>query len=205
MMENNVNESIPEQGDNLKNEVRTYTQEELDNKIFEIKKGMQSEIDRRVRSALETRENNLKTEFQVEKQSLIETNQSNEDKIANLTREIEKMKTESILNKNRIVAERELANAGIIGDEISSLIDNIVTVDSDKTMSVVNSILGIITNEKNKLNEKFDSQMSNVPKPKQQNNNGMTREQFLKLSFQEQLDFCNTNPTLANSIMNGGI
>lgn len=176
------------------NKPKMYTEEE-------VAKMIQSEADRRVQSAIATRDKNLNEKFDIERQEWSNQKLSAEEKIANLEKAMLEMKNEKLISDNRLKLERLFNESGLSGDNVVSILDNIVTTDFECSNKIANSILAIISGEKGRLQGEYDQKISSVPKPTNNGETTLTQEQFNKMPVDEQIKFIGDNKELATKYL----
>lgn len=188
---NIVNENVGESGG------VTYTQEQVD----QMRREWQSKTDQRVTTAIDTTKAKLQEQFNVERQSYEAQNLTTEEQIKLLNQKIQDMERNAKVKDNLINITQDFTNSGItVTSELTSILENVVTDDYDRSKGIVDNLLAYITGEKAKLDETYNKKMSTIPKPKQ-SNKIITKDDFDKMSYQEKLEFKNNNPELAMSYM----
>lgn len=182
---------------------KMYTEEELKRAIELVQKEEQSNIDKRITEALKTREKNLQIQYDKEKEELLNKNLTAEEQIISLQKEISEIKNNKLISDNRLNVERQFLNAGFSPEKIGNVLDNIVSIDTEKTHAIATSILELINMEKEKLNNQYNEKITSIPKPKNNTSDStnITKEQFNKMSVDEQLKFIGDNAHLANTFL----
>lgn len=166
------------------NATKTYTQEEVDRLL-------QAETDRRVTSALQKQAHKFEQEkIEAEKLRGMNEAQKNEyeynKKLAELTAKEEAFN----LAQNKLEASRILADHGLP----VSFVDFIVAGDAETTMANINTFENTW---KTAISEAVTLRLAQpAPKSSTVAGSGITKEQFSKMTVQQQAEIYRTQPEL---------
>lgn len=176
-----VGDSVQDSTTNDIGDVKTYTQEQF-----------QSEVDRRVTQALNKQakkyekqlaENAKLAQMDNEQRQMYEY----EKRVAELEkRELDFAKLENKLTISKILSERDLPN---------TFIDFLVSEDADMCLENINQFEQIW---RAAINDEVNKRLSNggVPQVGENNQLGMSKEKFNKLSISEKANLLKSNPKL---------
>lgn len=178
------------------------SQEDLD-------KFLQQESDRRVTQALETAKNkweqDLHSKLELQKQQITKELEDRaklsaeelaqkefESKLSQLgLKESELKRKENILN-----AHNKFAEAGLIKDDYSDMLDTLVSDDETKTSANIESFINIFNRNKTAIETKVKAEYSKIPHPNKGDGTpeGVTKESFNKMTYQEKMSFKTEHP-----------
>lgn len=122
-------------------------------------------------------------------------------KASNLT---DAEKLEKIMKEmNKAKAEKILSQAGLGDAEISDMIDDIVSENTEVTENLANKIANTFTKQKEAIEKKVKEDLiNNTPKPNGGNaNKTMTKDEFFKLDYASQVEYKEKNPEMYKKIM----
>lgn len=163
---------------------KVYTQEEVD-------KLLQQETDRRVTSALQKQQKKFDAEkAEAEKLKDMDEAQKKEYEYEKRVAELEAREKEFNLTQNKLSASKILADRGLP----IQFVDYIVAEDAETMMTNINEFEKAW---KAAIADAVSARLAS-PAPKGANviQNGMTKEQFSKLSLAQQSEIYRTNPEL---------
>lgn len=165
-------------------EVKTYTQEEVNALL-------QQEGDRRVNQALKKQQEKFEKEkAEFEKLRDMDESQKKEYEYNKRIEELEAKEKEFVLTQNKLEASKVMADRGLP----ISFVDYIVAEDAETMMTNINTFE---TAWKAALADAVTQRLAQ-PAPKGSNvtQQGMTKEDFRKLSLAQQSEIYRTNPEL---------
>lgn len=165
-------------------EVKTYTQEEVD-------KMLQAESDRRVNQALKKQQEKFKKEqAEYEKLRDMDEAQKKEYEYNKRVEELDAREREFTLTQNKLEASKVMAEHGLP----ISFVDYIVAEDAETMMQ---NITNFETQWKAAIADAVQQRLAKpAPKGSNVSQQGMTKEQFRKLSLAQQSEIYRTNPEL---------
>ena len=88
------------------------------------------------------------------------------------------------IKTNRLEAEKLFVSAGLSLDDYGSILDNSVSDDKDKTLSIVNGIVNVLAKEKESVANRTKEELINkTKKPEQGTNPNGTPSKTIKRTF----------------------
>lgn len=184
MEENKTNPGAADATETNENEVKTYTQEEVD-------KLLQQESDRRVNQALKKQQEKFEKEkAESEKLRDMDEAQKKEYEYTKKMEELAAREKEFIITQNKLEASKILAERGLP----VSFVDYIVAEDAETMMVNINTF---DTAWKAAIADAVQQRLAQpAPKGSNVSQQGMTKEQFKKLTLAQQSEIYRTNPEL---------
>ena len=136
----------------------------------------------------------------------LKTSQMSEDEklTAAIAKADEREKAANIVINKYAVREilaKEISNA----DELTSLVDQITTDDIEKSKSIAENLANTFKKQKEAIEAKTREELiKETPKPNggEEGSKAMTKEEFMKLSYEEQVKFKTENPEGYKKIFN---
>lgn len=181
-MEDNTNTNIG--NENQEQEVKTYTQEEVDALL-------QQEADRRVSSALKKAEKKNQEKIkEAEKLAKLSEQERFQYELEQREKKIAEKEKQMALMENKAEASKALNDRGIS----IALADFVVAEDADTMMENIK----LLEDEfKKSVKAEVEKRLAgSSPKKNLGDSKGMTKEEFMKLSFGKQTELLNMNPDL---------
>lgn len=166
-------------------EVKTYSQEEVD-------KLLQSEVDRRITSALKKQADKFQKEkAEAEKLREMDEAQRKEYEFTKRVEEFELKEKEFNLMQNKLSASKVMAERNLP----VNFVDYIVAEDADTMMDNINAFE---RSWKAAINDAVSSKLANGTQPMSRANaqTGLTKEEFRKMTINQQSELYRTNPEL---------
>lgn len=184
MEENKTNPGAADATETNENEVKTYTQEEVD-------KLLQQESDRRVNQALKKQQEKFEKEkAESEKLRDMDDAQKKEYEYTKKMEELAAREKEFTITQNKLEASKILAERGLP----VSFVDYIVAEDAETMMVNINTF---DTAWKAAIADAVQQRLAQpAPKGSNVSQQGMTKEQFKKLTLAQQSEIYRTNPEL---------
>ena len=184
MEENKTNPGAADATETNENEVKTYTQEEVD-------KLLQQESDRRVNQALKKQQEKFEKEkAESEKLRDMDEAQKKEYEYTKKMEELAAREKEFTITQNKLEASKILAERGLP----VSFVDYIVAEDAETMMVNINTF---DTAWKAAIADAVQQRLAQpAPKGSNVSQQGMTKEQFKKLTLAQQSEIYRTNPEL---------
>lgn len=155
---------------------------------------------------LETERNGLITErddLKGKVQTFENEKLTDEERKQKALEEIETIKKETLTERNRVKAEKILSKVIDDDKELESLISQISSDDEKATSTLAQNIADTLTRQKELAETKIREEILNdTPKPTGGNgeNKKITKDEFNKLSYEEQVNFKENNPDEYNSM-----
>lgn len=167
---------------------KTYTEEE-------VQKLLQQEGDRRVTSALAKQQKKFDAEkAEAEKLREMDANQRREYEYEKKFKELEEREKEFNLTQNKLSASKVLAERNLP----VQFVDYIVAEDAETMM---NNITEFEKAWKAAVTDAVNARLATpAPKTGTVSQQGMTKEQFRKLTVQQQAELYKTNPELYKTL-----
>lgn len=183
-MEDNTNVTGAENTATANEEVKTYTQEEVNALL-------QQEGDRRVNQALKKQQEKFEREkAEFEKLRDMDESQKKEYEYNKRVAELEAKEKEFVLTQNKLEASKVMADRGLP----ISFVDYIVAEDAETMMT---NITNFETAWKAAISDAVTQRLAQpAPKGSNVSQQGMTKEEFRKLSLSQQSEIYRTNPEL---------
>ena len=180
----NVETLEKEEGQN--ETVKTYTQEEVDSLL-------QREADRRVSEALKKQEKKLK---EAEKLAQMSEAEKYEYQLQEREKAIEEKERALTLAENKNEASKILAEKGISLE----LVDFVIA----ETAEAMNANITLLEKAfKASVKAEVEKRLGGTTPKQSQNNEAMTKEQFMALSIDKQQALYNENPELYKTLIGG--
>ena len=172
------------------NEPKTYTQEEVD-------KLLQSEADRRVSEALKKQaKKNEEKVREAEKLAKMSADEKYEYELEQREKAIQAKEKELALAENKNVASKILADKGLSLE----LVDFVIAEDAETMKSNIDVLARAF---KKSVKAEVEKRLgSPVPKKNLGNPDSITREQFNKMSLDEQSRLYQENPEIYKALVN---
>ena len=184
-----------------------YTEEqvtEILNGFHESSKGLQKELaDIKAQNVTYANDNaTMKTRLE----EIDKANMSEQEKLEQMKKETLKNLSDSKKILNSAKAKEILTETGISGEELDKVVNSIVSEDEKLTIENANNIATIYKNIKEQTIKKTKEDLLNMNlKPnysnKDSNNGIMTRDEFNKLSYNEQKKLKDERPEEYRAIM----
>lgn len=184
-----------------------YTEEqvtEILNGFHESSKGLQKELaDIKAQNVTFANDNaTMKTRLE----EIDKANMSEQEKIEQMKKETQKNLSDSKKILNSAKAKEILTETGISGEELEKVVKSIVSEDEELTIENATNIATIYKSIKEETIKKTKEDLLNMNlKPnysnKDSNNGIMTREEFNKLSYNEQKKLKDERPEEYKAIM----
>lgn len=194
-----------------------YTQEQLTQMIAEAvtkaTKGMYSEeefnrkltaeVDRRVESGIQKGLETQKTKWEKE---FAEKAQLSAEELAKKELQeqlglISSKEKEISKRANLIEAKEFLSEAGIPKSYYEKFTGMLVSDDAEVTKSNVTNFIDMFSKTKQDIETKVKSEFSNIPAPKQGASEGVSKEDFQKMTYSEKLKIKTEQPELFKKFM----
>jgi hypothetical protein len=113
---------------------------------------------------------------------------------ATLTAEqkVERRMKEALTIENRALAREKLVDSGITGEELSEILELVVTDDKDATLARVDKFAGVVKKALEKEQERNTRKaLQNTPKPKTQTTE---TKDFKDMGFEERMKLKEADP-----------
>lgn len=165
-----------------------------------IPKGTYNNLSQRLKNV-----ENEKNVFQIQldnlKKESMSLEEQNAQKIADILQKAEERERKASIRENSAEAREILINAGLSKEELdnSELFSNIVTENRENTISRANALANLFKSQKAKVEEQVKNTFYNsnpVPPASDKQDNVVTKDQLAKMTYSEELEFANQNPTL---------
>lgn len=148
-----------------------------------------------------------KDELQGKYDALEKQNMSDEELRKKELADIEKMKTEIAIEKNRTKAERLFQTAKIDDKQIESLLDKVVSEDENKTIELTNSFIEVLNIKVDETKKQTETDLLNgTPKPDVKASGNapkeLTLEDFKNMSYGEKKQLFTENVDKYNEFIN---
>lgn len=148
---------------------------------------------------------NQKSQLEKRVKELEGSNLTQEQKLAQREQEIEAKGKEYDKLINTVKAKNVLLEAGIPTEKLDAILGNIVSDNEETTLAGVNSIVELYKDTVDSTSKKVkDEFLKNNPKPPASNGTGeegeISKEDFQKMNYNQQMDLYNTNPELYNKL-----
>lgn len=184
-------DNVDEVVDNIAKEVALHTvPKDKYNDVSNRLKNVESE-----KSTIETELEDLKNKNLTDEQKLAKDQADLEKKTKELNKELNKLKAKDIFK-----------NANIADDKIEELLGKVVSDDEKTTLDLANSFADILkTNTEAAKAQASADLLTSTPKPSvkadSSNSKTYTKEDFIKMSFQEKKDLFATDAEQYNSLV----
>jgi hypothetical protein len=171
----------------------------------DLQRRVTSEVDRRVESGiqkgLETQRRKWEEEYSKKAQMTAEELAQKE--LEERLKEISGREKEIKLRANSLEAKELLNNAGVPKEHYESLLNPLISEDSESTKANIESLINTYTQTRSELEAKIRQEMGNVPSPTTGKGDApVTKESFSKMNYAEILAFKKSNPDLYTKFMN---
>lgn len=134
----------------------------------------------------------------------LQAGMSAEELLASQQAEAERLQREYALKANGLDAKAMFVEAGFFeADEIDSLVEKVATEDADATRAFAESLIGTVRKQREAAEKATrDELLKGNPNPQGGSGAGaaMTREEFLKLPYKEQLAMKAENPDIISQL-----
>lgn len=159
----------------------------------------QAQLDKRINDAVQKQiRDNKAIEAEIRKQIEEEAKMTAEEKANQILEEAQRTKAEALTLQNRVSALDKCVAAGMSKEDAEPILALLVNGDAEASMKNVDVYLQQFQNLTAKAAQ---AAAGNIPKPKQGGNEVVTKEDFKKMSYQQQFDFKRDNPELAAEFM----
>lgn len=195
-----------------------YTQEQLDKLIedavklatkglyteTELERKVTAEVDRRVESGIqkgiETQKSKWQREF--EEKAKLSAEELAQRELQSKISELTSREKEVLRRSNKLEALEKLNGAGVPKSAYDKLLDKLIDEDMDSTNANIESFIGVFNETKSSLETEIKKQFSNIKPPTSPNEpEGITKESFNKMGYQQKLELKQSNPELYNTFM----
>jgi len=175
-----------------------YTEQEFERRLT-------AEVDRRVESGIQKGIETQKSKWQKEYEETAKLTAEElakrelESKMSELT-----SKEKDILRRaNKLEALEKLNGAGVPKTAYEKLLDKLIDEDLESTNANIDSFIGVFNETKTSLETEIKKQFSNITPPitGTGGTDEITKEQFVKMGYQQKLELKQTNPELYASFI----
>ena len=155
---------------------------------------------------LETEKNGLITErddLQKKVKGLENEKLTDDEKRQKALEEIEILRRETLTERNKVTAEKILSKVIDDEKELASLISQISSDDEKATSTLAQNIADTLTRQKEQTETRIREEiLKDTPKPTggDGGNKKITKDDFNKMSYEEQFDFKQNNPNEYNEM-----
>ena len=175
-----------------------YTEQEFERRLT-------AEVDRRVESGIQKGIETQKSKWQKEYEETAKLTAEElakrelESKMSELT-----SKEKDILRRaNKLEALEKLNGAGVPKTAYEKLLDKLIDEDLESTNANIDSFIGVFNETKTSLETEIKKRFSNITPPitGTGGTDEITKEQFVKMGYQQKLELKQTNPELYASFI----
>lgn len=121
---------------------------------------------------------------------------SDDEKLKNALKEAQEKQEEYIRKSIRLDVEKVLVTGGLTENDYKGIIDGLITSDSQASIAMAESLVKVISDQKqaaaNAIKKELQGSLGELPKGS--GANGITKEDFSKMTLTEKIRFKEENP-----------
>lgn len=144
--------------------------------------------------------------FKKDYEDLKNTTLTEEEQRQKVLDDAEEARKDYLRKSARLDVEKVFVEGGLTHDDYKDIIEEIVSEDAEKSVRLAKTLMSIVSNQKTAIEKAVKSELlKGSPKPPAgKGSEGMTLDDFRKLSPSERVDFYQKHPEEYKNLYNGG-